>query len=232
MKALPRPKPCPFCGEPLVEKDDQDGKWYGHRNEAGDCWASPARIRDDADAKRWNARPEKALPAPKGLTPKQLAFVDAYMEHGNATRAYGSAYSNAKASSCATEGGKFLRNPEIATELAHRRADLAERNGIKLDQIIQRLKNMAFTNITAVLGSPSTWPEGAEAAVKHYRAAGPQSGVKITLYDRPMILLELWDRLFPGQGATSQVATNVTNNVLVQADKVMMALRSPLLPTE
>ncbi len=76
--------------------------------------------------------------------------------------------------SAATEGGKLLRKPEIVAELARRRADLAARNGVKLDELIQNYKRVAFADIRKVIGSPGDRDEDTALAVQAYDAGGPQ----------------------------------------------------------
>ena len=50
------------------------------------------------------------------------------------------AHPHVKASTARREASKLLTKPHIAAELARRRADVAARNGIKLDDIVQILK--------------------------------------------------------------------------------------------
>lgn len=54
-------KPCPFCGERLVLKEDHHGQWWAHRSEPGSCFASTSQIFDEEDAAAWNKR---AVPKP------------------------------------------------------------------------------------------------------------------------------------------------------------------------
>jgi len=51
-----RAKPCAFCGERLVDKNDHHGYWLGHKNEFSECAESIVQILDEDDLKRWNTR--------------------------------------------------------------------------------------------------------------------------------------------------------------------------------
>jgi hypothetical protein len=158
MKALPPLKPCPFCGEALVEKSDHNGKWYGHRDEVGECWGSIAQIHDEADAKRWNARPEKALPTPKGLKPKQIAFIDEYLRDRNATQARAKYSAKGAAQSAAV----LLRNPKVAAEVDRRIAEYSRTAGIDAVWVLERMKSHVDADLSEVFD-----PEGALLLPRH-----------------------------------------------------------------
>lgn len=69
------------------------------------------------------------------LNEKQRRFVEAYMQHGNATQAARDAgYTHAK-----TQGPRLLDNVGVAAEIARRQAERTERTNITLDYVIQRL---------------------------------------------------------------------------------------------
>ncbi|MEF8699083.1 MAG: terminase small subunit [Candidatus Accumulibacter sp. UW26] len=73
-------------------------------------------------------------PAIKPLTPRQLAFVDAYSADGNATRAArvaGYAEKSAKVIAC-----RLTKDNRIAARIASRRAENAEKFAITKEEVI------------------------------------------------------------------------------------------------
>jgi hypothetical protein len=118
-------------------------------------------------------------------------------------------------------------NAEVQAELRRRGADVARRNGIELDDIIQTYKRVMLADITKVLGPPDTWDPETKMAVRSYDEGDPESGRKVRLYDKLKAAETLWDRLFPGQGA-SKPPEQAGSNATVNVDKLMMLLRSPL----
>lgn len=49
-------KPCPFCGESLIEQNDHHGTWMAHYNPMGNCECALTQLFDNEDARRWNTR--------------------------------------------------------------------------------------------------------------------------------------------------------------------------------
>jgi hypothetical protein len=87
------------------------------------------------------------------LTPKQAAFVEAYLTNGrNAAAAYRAAYStSASPKHAGNEGLKLLRHPVIAREVAEadrkahaKLAAFAERNAVTRERISAELASIAF----------------------------------------------------------------------------------------
>lgn len=71
------------------------------------------------------------------LNEKQRRFVEAYMQHGNGTKAARDAgYSE---SHCHVQASRLLSNAKVAAEVARRQAERTERTNITLDYVIQRL---------------------------------------------------------------------------------------------
>lgn len=55
-------KPCPFCGEHLVENNDHHGKWLEHKDIFAYCPCAVNQLHTEDDYKQWNTRPiEDAL---------------------------------------------------------------------------------------------------------------------------------------------------------------------------
>lgn len=84
-------------------------------------------------------------PTNNKLTAKQAAFVSEYMIDRNATQAaIRSGYSKKTASAIGKEN---LRKPLIAEAIAAAEEELAERNGLSADKVIQELALLGFANM-------------------------------------------------------------------------------------
>lgn len=86
---------------------------------------------------------------PAKLTPKQEAFVRAYIETGNASEAYRKAYGadNTKDSAVHVNASKLLKNTKVALRLAELQSKVAERHEITMDKIIRELALIGFANM-------------------------------------------------------------------------------------
>lgn len=81
------------------------------------------------------------------LPAKQESFCLEYIVHKNATKAYKAAYGVKSNNGAAVEGSKLLRKPNVKARLDELFAELAERNKLKADDVIQELKALAFWSI-------------------------------------------------------------------------------------
>lgn len=96
------------------------------------------------------------------LTPKQEAFVLAYLKTGNATEAYRTAY-NPKTMSDEniwTEASKLLKHPKVAPRLAQLQAKVEERAIVSKEWVISRLvenvnRAMQAEEVTGADGEPT-----------------------------------------------------------------------------
>jgi phage terminase small subunit len=89
------------------------------------------------------------------LTLKQLAFVHAYIETGNASESYRRAYdtSGMSAASVGREAQKVLANPIVAPQIEAAREKLAKTYGIDANRIVKELARIALADI----GKAVTW---------------------------------------------------------------------------
>lgn len=106
---------------------------------------------------------------PRGLTPKQLRFVDEYLVDLNATQAaIRSGYSKRSAGSQAFD---LLQKPEIIRALESKRKELAGTLGITRERILAEMAKLAFSDLRQLyredgsLKHPHEWPEGAAGCV-------------------------------------------------------------------
>lgn len=78
------------------------------------------------------------VPDTSSLSPRQLAFVEQYSVHGNASRAAREAgYPSASAH---TTSNRLLKNEKIRAVLAARRAETAQRMALDRERVIQELR--------------------------------------------------------------------------------------------
>lgn len=76
------------------------------------------------------------------LSPRQLAFIDSYLETSDGTKAAKSAgYSNKTAH---VQASQLLRHPSIAAEIARRRRPIEKKSQLTAERVIQELSNLAF----------------------------------------------------------------------------------------
>jgi len=88
------------------------------------------------------------------LTAKQLAFCREYVKDRNATQAaIRSGYSKKTAYS---QGERLLRNVEVAKLMTLKEKSLAEKAGVKAENVITEYKDIAFSNFLELLESGET----------------------------------------------------------------------------
>lgn len=82
------------------------------------------------------------------LTPKQQAFVLAYLETGNASEAYRRAYDAArmKPATIAVKAAELMRNGKVSVMLEAEQAKAAERHGVTIDRVIGEYAAIAFAD--------------------------------------------------------------------------------------
>lgn len=83
------------------------------------------------------------------LTPKQEAFVRAYLETGNASEAYRRAYNaeNMKPDTIKVKASELLKNGNVAVTLAARQSQVAEKHGITVDRVLSELAKIGFSDL-------------------------------------------------------------------------------------
>ena len=148
------------------------------------------------------------LEAPKRLTLQQRRFGDEYIVDLNATQAaIRAGYSPKTAYS---QGQRLLKNVEVQAYITKREKARAQRTEVTADNVILRLAQIAFTDISAF----ATWTEGAvklrpldeipkEALAALQEVAETHDGLKIKMADRmpALTLLAKHLRLLPTPGS-------------------------------
>lgn len=91
------------------------------------------------------------------LTEKQRQFVEGYLAHGNALKAYEDAGYKCRGASARVEASRTLTKPYIQEALAARRAQLASANDVTPERVIAELALIGFSDLHAYV----TWgPNG------------------------------------------------------------------------
>jgi phage terminase small subunit len=96
---------------------------------------------------------------PDKLTPKQEAFVLAYLETGNATESYRRAY-GAKGwteNALNVEACKMMKNPKVALRIDAAREKVAAKQAITVETLVEELNEARIVALSS--------PRGASAAV-------------------------------------------------------------------
>src|SRR5215212_2680249 len=91
----------------------------------------------------------------RGLTSKQVRFIEEYLVDPNATQAAVRAGYSAK--TAASIGHENLRKPEIQRAITEAQTSRALRLGITADQVLQELARIAFGNIGQVMTWGADW---------------------------------------------------------------------------
>ncbi len=76
------------------------------------------------------------------LNLKQTKFVEIYLINGNATEAYKQAFPGVKDNVAAVNGSKLLRNAKIKEKIEEGKAELAKKNLITKEKLVQDLINI------------------------------------------------------------------------------------------
>ncbi|HQR20042.1 MAG TPA: terminase small subunit [Burkholderiaceae bacterium] len=106
---------------------------------------------------------------PRGLTPKQLRFVDEYLVDLNAAGAARRAGYSVKTAD--KIGYENLRKPEIASAVEAKRKELAGTLGITRERVLREMAKLAFSdlrqlyNVDGSLKPPHEWSDDAAGAV-------------------------------------------------------------------
>ena len=82
------------------------------------------------------------------LTPKQEAFAMAYVEYGNASKAYKTAYdidNNTSNNSISVEASKLKNTPKITLRILELQELAQERHSITIDSLTDELENARLT---------------------------------------------------------------------------------------
>jgi hypothetical protein len=102
----------------------------------------------------------------EGLTPKREAFARAYLELGNARKAYEAAYDckNLKSATIGSRAHAILRHPVVERFIETLRVEAAKRNEINIDNLTQML--LEDRKLARELGMPSAAITGVMSVAK------------------------------------------------------------------
>lgn len=104
----------------------------------------------------------------KELTPKQMVFVAAFVQHGNALRA--AVASGTPEDSAGSVGHVMLNNAEVAAEIERRMLKIAEKLEVTPKRIVAELSKIAFATLPEMMEGHtydfSSMDKSTSAAVK------------------------------------------------------------------
>lgn len=90
---------------------------------------------------------------PSGLTVQAQKAVEAYLEHGNKAKAYEGVYGRGMCNQQTFDGKvkKFFARADVLRELRRRREEMSRRTDVTVDRIVERLAQIAFTDLPGVV---------------------------------------------------------------------------------
>lgn len=128
------------------------------------------------------------------LTEKQEAFCRAYIETGNASEAYRTAYNaeHMNVASVNKAAQKLLENPQIAPRLQELRAPIIQKHNITVDTLIAELEEARMAALTAETPQSSA---AVSATMSKAKLVGLDKQVIETKEDLSSAINKLIDRL-------------------------------------
>ena len=148
------------------------------------------------------------------LTPKQETFTQAYVETGNASEAYRRAYNTDRMSDAAVnvQASRLLNHPKVALRIRELQAEVAQRNAVTVDRVVQGLLAIAEDPEAPHSARVSAWSQ----LGKH--TGGFVDRLELTIDDRHEI-----ERLAAQLGLP--VEDVLAEDVLAEADAILKANR-------
>ncbi|MCB0302836.1 MAG: terminase small subunit [Calditrichaeota bacterium] len=159
------------------------------------------------------------------LTAKQEAFCREYVVDRNATQAaIRAGYSERTAG---FQGHDALKKPKVAKRIAELEADIAERNDISVDRLVQELKEIALSDVTQLAETLS----GSTFTVKSLEEIPPdlrrciesiqstKDGIKIKLWSKTSALDMLMKHLGAYEKDNRQKGGDIGEHIDRFADK-------------
>lgn len=128
------------------------------------------------------------------LTPKQSAFIDHYLELGNATEAYKRAYDCKNDVTARTNANKNLQKPTIRAYIDRRRAQMDEERIAKPEEVLKYLTGVMRGEIKDQFDLDAPLQErtrAAEALAKRYRLYDAKDNKSLSEYEKKEKELEL-----------------------------------------
>ena len=177
-----------------------------------------------------------SLPATtKPLNPKQLKFAQLYVASGNATQAYIDAgYSAVNA---AANASTLRTNQKVAEEIVRLKTEYAKAAGIDKIWVLERYK----AHVDAELLHPKQWPKHMRRLVESVKVVQKRTGTVILnaagtpqlvpMYTKEVKLegrIPALKHLLDFVAGIPDTVTNVTNNVQINVDKLLLSLDAPV----
>lgn len=155
---------------------------------------------------------------PRGLTPKQLRFVDEYLVDLNASDAARRAGYSAR--TAPKIGYENLQKPEVAAAIEAKRKELAEGLGITRERILKEMASLAFSDLRGIFDEDGalrpihTLSAGQAAAISSIEVEGPTKRnpnwvTKVKLWDKGKQLENLLKHLGMAEDKPASTQTPV-----------------------
>ncbi len=134
-----------------------------------------------------------AAPKPRGLSRKQIAFIQHYLRCGNATESARLAGYKGNAVTLAAVGSENLRKPPIASEIAK----ATKKSGLTPEVVLGEILRLARSDIAAAFDSDGRLkpiheiPEETRRAISSIETETDKHGVvttKVKFWDKPRTL--------------------------------------------
>lgn len=100
------------------------------------------------------------------LTPKQEKFVTEYLQHGNATQAYKTAFGTRNDNSARASASKLLRNPDVAARVVELQAKVTLAGVCTAEEIQKRLSSIARREETETVHLPNGGSVQRQASIR------------------------------------------------------------------
>ena len=168
------------------------------------------------------------------LTHNHARFVAAYLEHGNASRAYQTAYPNCKPRSADSLGTRLLQRPDVREAIDKAIEKAMKKIEVTPERIIQELACMAFFDLSSVTDDEgnllpiSEIPEEARRALGSMEIEslfdedgglrGRLKKVKVSDKKQALELLGKWSKLLMWREQTINENNNKTEVTVRQVD--------------
>jgi phage terminase small subunit len=162
------------------------------------------------------------------LTPKQSAFIDYYLELGNATEAYKKAYDCKNDVTARTNANKNLQKPTIKAYIDQRRAQMDEERIAKPEEVLKYLTSVMRGEIKDQFDLDAPLQErtrAAEALAKRYRLYDAKDNKSLTDLEKQKEQLEIEYKKLQNEKLKAEIAkTTGTDEPQMESDGFIEAL--------
>ena len=149
------------------------------------------------------------------LTPKQSAFIDYYLELGNATEAYKKAYDCKNDITARTNANKNLQKPTIKAYIDTRRAQMDEKRIAKPEEVLKYLTSVMRGEVKDQFDLDAPLQErtrAAEALAKRYRLYDAKDNKVLTDVEKEREKLQIEELKLKNEKLKAEINRLTGNN--------------------